>query len=104
MKIQLIRNEACPNWQEAEKLLKEALSEAGLSEAYEVIVVEDDEKSKEYRFFGSPQIIIDGKDIDPLAYKVSDYHFQGCRFYLWEKKMYEHPPKEMILQVLKSNS
>ena len=101
MKIQLIRNEMCPNWQEAEELLKEALSEAGLSEDYEVIVVEDDEKAKEYRFFGSPQILIDGKDIDPLSSKVSDYHTQGCRFYLREGKVLEHPPKEMILQALK---
>jgi glutaredoxin len=102
MKIQLIRNESCPNWQKTEELLKEALSEAGLSEDYEVIVVEDDEKAKEYRFFGSPQIIIDGKDIDPLAAKASDFHFQGCRFYLWEGKVLEHPPKKMILQALQA--
>ncbi|MCH7640830.1 DUF2703 domain-containing protein [Patescibacteria group bacterium] len=104
MKIQLIRNEICPNWQKAEELLKEALSEAGLSEDYETIVVEDDDKAKNLKFFGSPQILIDGKDIDPLSSKVSHYHTQGCRFYLWEGKVLEHPPKEMILQALKNSS
>jgi len=102
MKIQLIRNEVCPNWQEAEKLLKEALAEAQLSQDHEVVVVTSDDEAKELKFFGSPQILIDGKDIDPLSSKVSHYHTQGCRFYLWEGKALEHPPKEMILQALQN--
>ena len=102
MKIQLIRNDGCHIWETAEKVLKEVLSEAGLPADYEIVVIKNDKEAESYRFFGSPQILIDRKDIDPLASKVSDYHFQGCRFYLWEGKMYEHPPKAMILQVLQS--
>jgi len=103
MKIQLIRNEFCPNWQEAEKLLKQALVDAQLTRDHEVVVVTSDDEAKDLKFFGSPQILIDGKDIDPLASKVSDYHSQGCRFYLWEGKALEHPPKEMILQALRKS-
>jgi len=103
MKIQLIRNDGCHIWQSAEKVLKEVLSEAGLPADYEVVVVKSDDEAKDLKFFGSPQILIDGKDIDPLASKVSDYHFQGCRFYLWREKMYEHAPKEMILQALRKS-
>ena len=101
MKIQLIRNDACHIWQTAEAALKEALQKAGLPEKYEIIVVKNNEEAQKYRFFGSPQITIDGRDIDPMAEKASQFQTKGCRFYLWQKKMYEYPPLEIILQELK---
>lgn len=104
MKIQLVRNDGCHIWQTAEKVLKEALSEAGLPADYEIVVVKNDEEAKKYGFFGSPQIIIDQKDIDSKAEKATRFQVEGCRFYLWEGKMYEYPPKEMILQTLKKPS
>jgi len=100
MKILLIHNKDCHIWQTAEKVLKEAIKEAKLPEEYKVVVVENDEDAKEYRFFGSPQIIIDGIDIDPSAEKATQFQAEGCRIYLWQGKMYEYPPKEMILEAL----
>jgi len=101
MKIQLIRNEGCHIWQTAEKVLKEALTEAGLPDGYEVVVVKDDQDAQKYRFFGSPQITIDGVDMDTQAAKATAFKTEGCRVYVWEGKMYEYPPKEMLLQRLK---
>lgn len=101
MKIQFIRNDGCHIWQTAEKALKVALSEANFPQSYEVVVVKDNEEAKKYHFFGSPQITIDGVDLDPSAEKANQFQAQGCRFYLWQGKMYEYPPTEMILEALK---
>mgnify|MGYP001609901332 CR=1 FL=1 len=101
MKIQLIRNKSCHIWQTTEKVLKEALSEARLPEEYEIVVVKNDEEAKKYHFYGSPQVTINDKDIDPIAEKATQFQVEGCRIYLYEGKMYEYPPKEMIVESLK---
>jgi len=103
MKIQLLRNENCHTWQIAEKVLQEALKQVGLQEDYEIVVVKNNEEAKKHRFFGSPQITINGKDIDPQAEKANQFNAESCRVYLWQDKMYEYPPKQMILQELKTN-
>lgn len=111
MKIQLIRNEGCHIWQTAEKALKEALQKTNRPLDYEIVIVKNNEEAQKYRFFGSPQITINGVDIDPAAAKATQFQVEGCRFYIWEaegpegtrrKKMYEYPPIEMILQSIGS--
>lgn len=101
MDIKLLRNEDCHIWQIAEKALKESLARAGKPEDYEVVVVKNNQDAEKYRFFGSPQITLDGVDIDPSAQKATQFQAHGCRFYMWEGKMYEYPPVEMILAVLR---
>jgi len=112
MKIQLVRNEDCHIWQTAEKVLKDALSEAKLPQDYEITVVKNDKEASKYKFFGSPQITIDGVDIDPMAAKAAQFQAKGCRLYMWQaespegtrrRKMFEYPPKEMILQALQKS-
>ncbi len=102
MNIKLIRNEGCHIWQTTEKALKEALGQAELPVEYDVVVVKDDKEAKKYRFFGSPQITVDGRDLDPSAEKATQFQVEGCRFYMWQGKMHEYPPKEMILEALKT--
>lgn len=104
MENKLIRNKDCHIWQAAEVVLKEALSEVGLPSEYEIVVVENDEEAQKYKFFGSPQITIDGEDVDPAAAKATQFQITGCRIYMWQGKMYEYPPREMIIEKLKVKS
>lgn len=100
MKIQLLHTNECHAWQEAEKQLKEALKEANLSLEYEVILVSSPEQAQSLRFSGSPQITIDGQDVDPLAKNAKIFSIQSCRPYFYQGKSYDYPPKEMILEKL----
>lgn len=104
MRVVLVRNEGCHIWKVAEEELKKALKEAGLPIKYETVVVRNDREAGNYKFFGSPQITIDGVDIDPSALKATQFQAQGCRFYLWQGKMYEYPLAEAILDALKSHA
>lgn len=104
MKVQLIRNEGCHIWEKAQEELELALREVGLPSEYEVIVVKNNEEAAKYRFFGSPQITLDGHDLDPSTYNFNQYQAFGCRIYTWQGKMYEYPPKEMIVEKLKSQT
>ena len=64
-----------------------------------MIIIKDDKEAQQYKFFGSPQININNKDIDPKAENMKNYHLSGCRMYSYKDRMYEHPPKEMIEEI-----
>ena len=100
MDIKLIRNDGCHIWQTAEKELRAALQDINLPLDYEMIVVKEAEEAEKYKFYGSPQITVNGVDIDPKAKGASSFQVEGCRFFVWEGKMYEYPPKEMILSAI----
>lgn len=100
MKIQLLHTKDCHAWMEAEKELKQALDEAGLKTTYEVVLVENLDQAQKYRFSGSPQILIDGEDIDPMAKNIKNFSVASCRPYFYQRKSYDYPPKEMILEYL----
>jgi len=100
MKIQLLHNKDCHTWNILLSLVREAIAAAGLDVEPEVILIENDEAAAKWRFAGSPQLLIDGKDVDPMADKITNYHASGCRIYLWQGKVYEYPPKELILEAL----
>lgn len=104
MNVVLLRNDGCHIWQTAEGELKKALTKLNLPPDYEVVVVGSDEDAQKYRFFGSPQITVDGVDIDPTAQKATQFQVQGCRFYIWKGKMYEYPPEELIFEAIKGHA
>lgn len=100
MQIQLLHTKDCHAWQEAEKVLEEALQEAGLPVEYQVVLVTKDVQAEQIRFLGSPQITVAGVDVDPLAKNATRYSIASCRPYLYQRKSYDYPPKEMILEAL----
>lgn len=103
MKIQILHNKSCNFWLIAKKELEEILKEKGINEPIEEILISNNEEAAQYHFAGSPQIMIDGKDIDPMAEKITNFHESGCRIYFWEGKVYEYPPREMIEEALRQD-
>lgn len=79
------------------------MAEVGLSPSYEIKLVSSHKEANEKKFFGSPQITINGEDIDERAKELSNYQVEGCRFYLWQGKSWDFPPKEMIVEMLKKH-
>lgn len=101
MEITLLHSNGCHSWKEQLDALEAALAEAEQDVKYNMILVDTQEKADQYKFFGSPAIHIDGKDIDPIAEKVTKYTPGGCRPYRYKEQNYEMAPKEMILEALR---
>lgn len=101
MKIQLLHTAICHAWKESLSILEDTLKTEGLEVKYEIILIETEEQAKAYKFSGSPAILIDGIDVDPMARNVKTYSIQSCRPYFYRGKSYDFPPKEMILEALK---
>lgn len=66
----------------------------------ELIRIDTQEDAEKYRYFGSPQININNKDIDPMAEKITNFKSSGCRLYIYKGSTYEISPKEMIEKAL----
>jgi len=97
MKVQLLYNTECTFYTATLKMLRTMGIEP------ELILIDSDEKAQAWLFFGSPQVMIDGKDIDPNAQTVTNFHASGCRLYVFEGKVYDYPPAEMLKKVLGRN-
>ncbi|MBI2617591.1 DUF2703 domain-containing protein [Candidatus Gottesmanbacteria bacterium] len=102
MKIQLLHTADCHAWKESLSILEEALKTKGLAAKYEVILIDTEGQAKAYKFNGSPSILIDGIDVDPMARNVKSYSVSSCRPYFYHGKTYDYPPKEMIIEALTS--
>ena len=68
MKVELLWWEGCPSTEKALEELRAALAEQGLDpEGVELREVTSDEQAERERFFGSPTIRIEGRDLQPAA-------------------------------------
>jgi hypothetical protein len=78
MRVQLLYFDGCPHWTLMEERLREALSLSGIPQSIEHCLVETPEEADEYRFAGSPSILLNGRD--PFTTSLSDVGL-SCRVY-----------------------
>lgn len=104
MIVELFHTQTCHIWPTALKELEAALLEAGVDAEIKTVVVDSQEQAEKCRFLGSPTLHVDGRDVDPVAEKLTKYGLAACRTYWFSGKSFEFPPKEMILAALKANA
>lgn len=104
MDVVLYHTPTCHIWKKALEELKKALAESGVHAEVKTVVVNTQEDAEKHRFLGSPTLHVNGKDVDPMADKLTRYGLAACRTYWWKSKSYEYPPKEMVSQALKLGS
>lgn len=98
--IQILHNNQCTFWQSDWALLERLKKEGRIDAEPEEVLVDTDEKAKQYRFFGSPQVLINGQDVDPMAVEMSNFHWSGCRPYFYKDQMYDYAPEGMIMEAV----
>jgi len=63
--IDLIYVEGCSSTPETLNLINEVVNDLGIEAKINTILVENSEQAKQWKFFGSPTVQINGVDIDP---------------------------------------
>lgn len=63
--VQILRNDQCNWWTKAKEVLEQALKEKKIETPIEVMLIKNDQEAQINKFFGSPQVNINGQDIDP---------------------------------------
>ncbi len=79
MRIEFRYWEGCPSHPEARELLEQVLEERGIDAIVEVREVRTQQEAEELRFPGSPTILVDGRDVDPVG--ADERPALTCRIY-----------------------
>lgn len=95
MQIRFLYSEQCPSHEEAIERLRKVLREEGVEANIEVIRVETFEDARRHRFPGSPTILIDGHDIDPI---LNVEYAPSCRAYRLEDGRISPLPSVSIIR------
>lgn len=98
-RIELLYFEECPNYRLALDHLRDLLRALGLPDAVELVRIEDDADARRQRFYGSPTIRVDGRDVTaPPAGAVPAL---ACRVYRApDGRMSPWPPDDPIRAAL----
>ncbi len=100
VKITFLYFEDCPSHEAALARLRQVMAEEGVRAEIEIVKVETDEQAHNRRFVGSPTILIDGQDIDPLPADIQ--YALTCRAYqLEDGRISPLPSVDMIRRALR---
>lgn len=97
--IQILYFPDCPIYKELEKLVKEVVNELGADANIELVNIQTKEMAEKCHFTGSPGLLINGKDIDPLA-KDAPVVLKSCKIYRTEEGMKMIPTKNMVQEAI----
>jgi hypothetical protein len=100
LRIQFLYFATCPHAPQALTLLQEVLLSEGLVPKIEMITVETEEAARQYNFYGSPTIRVNGEDVSPSDARSTP--FLGCRLYPQpDGRFAPHPSAEAIAHALR---
>lgn len=99
MKIQILYFPNCPIYRELERLVREAIKDLEIEADLELVNIQTREDAKKYHFTGSPGLLINGKDIDPLV-KDAPIVIKSCKIYRTEEGMKMMPTKSMVVDAI----
>jgi hypothetical protein len=96
--IELLVNDSCQQVNIAKMEIEAALRELRINEPVQIVRVRSYAEARKLRFEGSPEVQIDGQDIDPQGHL--NFKHDACRTYFWGGKFWAFPPKEMVKQAI----
>lgn len=96
----ILHNAACNFWKFLKRDLEALVRDQNLDADIKEVLVKDDAEAARLKFSGSPQLLVNGRDIDPMADRITTFHVGGCRPVLFREKLHEYPPREMIAEAL----
>lgn len=65
VRIEILAREDCPNRGMAILVVERVVDEIGVPAEIDVVDMADDDDAQEHRAFGSPTVLVDGRDVDP---------------------------------------
>ena len=102
MEVTMVLTERCTHQDAARKLLKEALTEAGLADLpVQESTIRDEEDALKIRCIGSPTIRVDGFDVEYME-REPDERSVGCRYFNTVAGWKPLPEKGMIVRALEA--
>ena len=98
MDVRLLYFDDCPNWQETDRRLQDAIAVAGHPLRLEYVKVATPEDAERLRFRGSPTVLVDGAD--PFADEGAPVGL-SCRVFQTPDGLRGAPTFEQLVEVLR---
>jgi hypothetical protein len=96
--IELLFNETCEQVDETQRAIEQAMSELRIKEPIVKVLIKTYGDARKLQFEGSPEVKIDGEDIDPQGH--INFSHTACRTYFFNGKIWPFPPKDMIKEAI----
>ncbi len=90
----------CHVWEKALGELEEAIAARRVHARVRQVIVRTKKDAEQSKFTGSPTIIVDGINVDPMRRSVTRFSALSCAPYFYRGRVYEYPPLEMIVSAL----
>ena len=98
MRVQLLYFDGCPNWQQAEQRLREAVERVETDVELSHVQVATPEDAERLRFRGSPTVLVDG--IDPFADADAPVGL-SCRIFRTPEGLQGAPTVDQLVEALR---
>lgn len=98
MDVALLYFDGCPNWQQTDERLREALASAGRDLTPSYVEVTSPEDAERLGFRGSPTVLVDG--VDPFAEATAPVGL-SCRVFATPDGLRGAPTVEQLVAVLR---
>ena len=95
-RIDIFYFDGCPNHQPTTELVRDVVRALGLDANIREVEVRDPNEAAQLKFFGSPTVQVNGRDVDPETRGRVDYSY-SCRMYGRSGS----PPRSLIEQALR---
>lgn len=96
--VQLLYFAGCPNWQETDERLREAIDRLGLAVSVTHVDVGAAEAAARLSFRGSPTVLVDGRD--PFADEDAPVGL-SCRVFRTPEGLHGAPTVEQLVEALR---
>ena len=103
MTIDILYHEACTHHPRTIQDVQHVLAEEGIEADVRYINVTNEEGAQRRGFAGSPTIIINGEDIEPVPQQELGHTRGSCRVYHHEGKLLVTPHKELIRKAVRKH-
>ncbi|MBI2644805.1 DUF2703 domain-containing protein [Candidatus Uhrbacteria bacterium] len=100
----ILHNSECNFWKILKMNIERLVKEMNLEYEIQEVLVNSEEEAQQWKFSGSPQLLINGEDIDPSASKITNYHASGCRPVFYKDTFYEYMPIDLVKDFLEGMS
>ena len=98
MEVSLLYFDGCPNWEQTDSRLREAVALAGVPVTVTHVQVSTPEDAERLSFRGSPTVLVDG--VDPFA-EPDDPVGLSCRVFRTPDGLRGAPTVEQLLELLR---